>query len=204
MVSSLLPPSSSPSSPPPSSSQDSVRLLAVEACSAIASLLNKDDIEQLVVPTLNAASKVYQMEYCHFGPRLITTNYSTLQDKSWRVRYMMADKFTEVRLGLNLWKFTDWALYSQLGSVWAVFWVDICRDNGELLFLVCMPTCGSKDVMLIIACCHGDMMMSSTQLQGAVGQELTKTNLVHAFASLLKDPEAEVRAAASNRLRGGL
>ena len=36
----------------------------------------------------------------------------------------------------------------------------------------------------------------------AVGQQLTKVNLVHAFASLLKDPEAEVRAAASNRLRG--
>ncbi len=40
------------------------------------------------------------------------------------------------------------------------------------------------------------------QLQQALGEQLTKTTLVHAFASLLKDPEAEVRAAASNRLRG--
>ena len=35
-----------------------------------------------------------------------------------------------------------------------------------------------------------------------MGEQLTKINLVHNFASLLKDPEAEVRAAASNRLRG--
>ena len=43
---------------------------------------------------------------------------------------------------------------------------------------------------------------SSYQLQTAVGPELTKTSLVHAFASLLKDPEAEVRASACNRLKG--
>ena len=50
------------------------------------------------------------------------------EDKSWRVRYMVADKFTE--------------------------------------------------------------------LQAAVGKDITKTDLVPAFQSLLKDCEAEVRAAA--------
>ena len=55
--------------------QDSVRLLAVEACVSIASLLPSEDTEQLVMPTLRQAS----------------------EDKSWRVRYMVADKFTEVR-----------------------------------------------------------------------------------------------------------
>ena len=54
--------------------QDSVRLLAVEACSAIANLLEKVDVEALIMPTLNSAAK----------------------DKSWRVRYMVADKFCEV------------------------------------------------------------------------------------------------------------
>ena len=54
--------------------QDSVRLLAVEACGAIAGLLDSGDTDRLVMPTLNAATK----------------------DKSWRVRYMVADKFTEV------------------------------------------------------------------------------------------------------------
>ncbi len=54
--------------------QDSVRLLAVEACAMIASLLPQEDVETLVMPTLRKAA----------------------EDKSWRVRYMVADKFTEV------------------------------------------------------------------------------------------------------------
>lgn len=54
--------------------QDSVRLLAVEACVSIASLLQQEDVEQLVMPTLRQCTN----------------------DNSWRVRYMVADKFTEV------------------------------------------------------------------------------------------------------------
>nr|BAH72359.1 ACYPI002758 [Acyrthosiphon pisum] len=54
--------------------QDSVRLLAIEACVSIASLLTHEDVNDLVMPTL----------------RLCTS------DSSWRVRYMVADKFTEV------------------------------------------------------------------------------------------------------------
>lgn len=55
--------------------QDSVRLLAVEACVSIATLLPQEDLETLVMPTLRQAA----------------------EDKSWRVRYMVADKFSEVR-----------------------------------------------------------------------------------------------------------
>ena len=51
-----------------------MRLLAVEACVSIATLLGHEDIEQYVMPTLRQAA----------------------EDKSWRVRYMVADKFTEV------------------------------------------------------------------------------------------------------------
>lgn len=90
--------------------KDSVRLLAVEACVSIASLLPQEDTEQLLMPTLRQSS----------------------EDKSWRVRYMVADKFTD--------------------------------------------------------------------LQKAVGPEVTKTDLVPAFQSLLKDCEAEVRAAAANKV----
>jgi serine/threonine-protein phosphatase 2A regulatory subunit A len=46
--------------------QDSVRLLAVEACVSIAALLQNDDIEQHVMPVLRSAA----------------------EDKSWRVRYI--------------------------------------------------------------------------------------------------------------------
>ncbi|XP_046608229.1 serine/threonine-protein phosphatase 2A 65 kDa regulatory subunit A alpha isoform isoform X2 [Neodiprion virginianus] len=92
-------------------SSDSVRLLAVEACVSIATLLQQEDVEQLVMPTLRRCTG----------------------DTSWRVRYMVADKFTD--------------------------------------------------------------------LQKAVGQEITKTDLVPAFQALLKDTEAEVRAAAANKVR---
>ncbi|KAK2510423.1 Ppp2r1a [Columba guinea] len=60
---------------------DSVRLLAVEACVSIAQLLPQEELEPLVMPTLRQAA----------------------EDKSWRVRYMVADKFTEcpeVRLNI--------------------------------------------------------------------------------------------------------
>ena len=51
-----------------------MRLLAVEACASMAALLPSEDTEQLVMPTLREAAN----------------------DKSWRVRYMVADKFSEV------------------------------------------------------------------------------------------------------------
>lgn len=46
----------------------------MEACVNIAQLLPQEDLESLVMPTLRQAA----------------------EDKSWRVRYMVADKFTEV------------------------------------------------------------------------------------------------------------
>merc|ERR1712198_757077 len=91
--------------------QDSVRLPAVEAGIAVAALLPSADVEQLIMPTLRQSA----------------------EDKSWRVRYMVADKFTE--------------------------------------------------------------------LQKAVGPEISKQDLVSAFQALLKDPEAEVRAAAAHKVR---
>ena len=55
--------------------QDSVRLLAVENCVAIAKMLTPEENVQHVLPTIRNAS----------------------QDKSWRVRYMVAKHFTAVR-----------------------------------------------------------------------------------------------------------
>lgn len=104
-----------------------MRLLAVENSSSIAELLSQDDTEKLVMPTVRDAAN----------------------DKSWRVRYMVADKFTEVKF-----------------------------------MLLC------------------DVLIFGLQLQKAVGPEITKTDLVPAFQSLLKDCEAEVRAASSGKVKG--
>ena len=55
-----------------------MRLLAEENCASIATLLNTADKEQLILPTLREAAN----------------------DKSWRVRYMVADKFVEVSFSI--------------------------------------------------------------------------------------------------------
>lgn len=90
--------------------QDSVRLLAVDSCVAIAKLLPNEDIE-IVMQTWRQCA----------------------EDKSWRVRYMVAEKFTD--------------------------------------------------------------------MQTAVGLEITKNDLVPAFCSLLKDCEAEVRSASAHKVK---
>jgi serine/threonine-protein phosphatase 2A regulatory subunit A len=54
--------------------QDSVRLLAVEGCVAIAATLDREDAVALVLPIVQVC----------------------VADKSWRVRYMVADQFTNL------------------------------------------------------------------------------------------------------------
>jgi len=55
--------------------QDSVRLLSVDGCVVIAELLSESDCEQHVVKSIKSAA----------------------QDKSWRVRYMLGDKFVKLQ-----------------------------------------------------------------------------------------------------------
>jgi len=93
--------------------QDSVRLLAVENCVALATLLkDKEELNKFILPTVRACA----------------------EDKSWRVRYMVAENF--------------------------------CK------------------------------------LSEAFGVEVTKAEMVTAFAKLLKDTEAEVRTAAASKVTG--
>lgn len=54
--------------------QDSVRLLAIEAGIAMANLFRHEDLEQQMMQTLRSAT----------------------EDKSWRVRYVVADKMVDV------------------------------------------------------------------------------------------------------------
>ena len=54
-----------------------MRLLAVEACVSISSLLQTEDVEQLVMPTLRQCA----------------------EDKSWRVRWVVEDEMDQ-----NKWK----------------------------------------------------------------------------------------------------
>jgi len=75
-----------------------VRLLAEENCASIATLLSSADKEQLILPTLREAAN----------------------DKSWRVRYMVADKFVEVSTPpLLIWVYCAVCVYDHiLDTVW--------------------------------------------------------------------------------------
>ena len=45
----------------------------MEACASIASVLEKEEVEQLVVPTLNSAAKVHSFPCAVFESQAVTT-----------------------------------------------------------------------------------------------------------------------------------
>lgn len=70
-----------------------MRLLAVEGCISIASLLAEEQRKELIKPVL----------------------INLIEDKSWRVRYMVAEKFTDVGSFVlidNIWSFRKLVLES--------------------------------------------------------------------------------------------
>jgi len=70
----------------------------VEAGVSIATLLPQEDLEALVMPTLRQAA----------------------EDKSWRVRYMVADKFSEVgTYETHIWPLSTFPL--RLETKWMFF-----------------------------------------------------------------------------------
>ena len=70
--------------------QDSVRLLTVGACVEIAKILKTEDIEN------DVSSGVINMSHNDWV-QLAPILKNLTEDKSWRVRYMVADKFVELQ-----------------------------------------------------------------------------------------------------------
>ena len=93
------------------------------------------------------------------------------EDKSWRVRYMVADKFTELQVTI---------------------------DQSELSIYISQPI---RTRHLYFSTNQSSILIFLHQWQAAVGKDITKTDLVPAFQSLLKDCEAEVRAAAAHKVK---
>lgn len=75
----------------------------------MAELLQQEDVEQLVMPTLRQCA----------------------EDKSWRVRYMVADKFTELQkaVGPEISK-------QDLVSAFQVIFIAAVNFFNEMLFIV--------------------------------------------------------------------
>ena len=79
--------------------QDSVRLLTVGACVEIAKILSNEDIQEHVRFHL---FMITGKQWFQLAPVLKTLT----EDKSWRVRYMVADKIVELQdaIGVELTK----------------------------------------------------------------------------------------------------
>ena len=74
---------------------------------SIAGLLSHEDTDALIMPTMRGCA----------------------QDKSWRVRYMVADKFTEVSLSVNFVKTSNMKnIYSYVDFV---FGMHLCMHRAN-------------------------------------------------------------------------
>ncbi|KOB66402.1 Protein phosphatase 2 regulatory subunit A alpha isoform [Operophtera brumata] len=138
--------------------QDSVRLLAAEACAAVAALLPPEDMEQLVMPTVRARAG----------------------DTSWRVRYMVADKGSRGRCRKGM-------LFVELQKAMCH---ELARSDLTQIFQALLK---DKEAEVRAA--------AAGKLQQAVCHELARSDLTQIFQALLKDTEAEVRAAAAGKLQ---
>uniref|UniRef100_A0A8C2WWM3 Protein phosphatase 2, regulatory subunit A, beta a n=1 Tax=Cyclopterus lumpus TaxID=8103 RepID=A0A8C2WWM3_CYCLU len=140
-----------------SDEQDSVRLLAVEACVSIATLLPQEDLESLVMPTLRQAA----------------------EDKSWRVRYMVADKFSETFVSLQMY-----LCFNCIHSVLTIWLSDLC-----LLCPVSEQELVSDTNQHVKSALASVIMGLSTIL----GKDNTIEHLLPLFLAQLKDECPEVR-----------
>ncbi|XP_046554169.1 serine/threonine-protein phosphatase 2A 65 kDa regulatory subunit A alpha isoform-like isoform X1 [Haliotis rubra] len=165
--------------------QDSVRLLAVEACVSIASLLPPDDTEQLVMPTLRQAA----------------------EDKSWRVRYMVADKFTDLQKAVGP-EITKNDLVPAFQSLLKDCEAEVRAASAHKVKDFCQnlsPDVRENIIMTNILPCVKDLVSDANQhvksalasvimgLSPILGKDNTIEHLLPLFLSQLKDECPEVR-----------
>ncbi|RCN40664.1 HEAT repeat protein [Ancylostoma caninum] len=131
--------------------QDSVRLLAVEGCIAMAGLLSEDSRRDLVRPVLSGL----------------------IDDKSWRVRFMVAEKLTECILAAFC------AILKKSARESAIL-------NNILPVVKELVTDPNQHVKTELA----GVIMGLAPL---VGKENTISQLLPIYMQLLKDSTAEVR-----------
>ena len=131
--------------------QDSVRLLAIESCLGVGKLLSDADNHETVLPIVRAVSR----------------------DKSWRVRYVVAEHFC--------------ALVERLG-------VDVTRVEMVPTFVALLQD-GEAEVRTAAA-------FNSTSFAGMLLQETVLTHLLPCYSELSSDSSPHVRAAVASVIVG--
>ena len=168
-----------------SDDQDSVRLLTVDACYNIAQLLPAAEKESMSIPALTTAA----------------------QDKSWRVRYMVAEKMVELQSALG----EDLTL-SQLVPMFAALLKDVEAEvktaAGKKVQLFCenLPKASQEEVIMgTLLPCVKDLVIDpnmhvKSALAGVImgiapliGKDNTIEHLLPLFLTMLKDEFPDVR-----------
>jgi len=169
--------------------QDSVRLLAVDNCVKLAQLLGDDDRSTFVVPTVRASAG----------------------DKSWRVRYCAAEKFSELAtaLGPGITRADLVALFVRL----------LKDSEAEVRGVAAKQVTGVAEagvpvdlILSQILPCVEELAADASQhvrtslagvimgLAPPVGREVTIEKLVPLYLQLLKDEFPDVRLAIIGKL----
>lgn len=172
--------------------QDSVRLLAVEAAVSVAKLLSAQEKETLMMPTLR----------------------QSWQDKSWRVRYMVADKFVPLQeaLGQDIAKVDLIPAFVKLLKDQEAE-VRTAAAHGVPDFCANLSDDVREDTTLtLVLPCVRDLSVDANQhvraalaskimcLAPVLGKENTIKELLPLFLTLLKDEFPEVRLNIISRL----
>ncbi|KAJ1352576.1 hypothetical protein KIN20_008962 [Parelaphostrongylus tenuis] len=172
--------------------QDSVRSLAVEGCIAMAGLLNEDNRRDLVRPILAGL----------------------MDDKSWRVRFMVAEKLTEIQEAVgeemtltelvpaftNLLKDPEVEVRGVAARKLNTFCANLKKSTREAVIL--------NNITPVVKELISDPNQHvKTELAGVilglaplVGKENTIAQLLPIYMQLLKDSTAEVRLNVINSL----
>ncbi|TRY84876.1 hypothetical protein DNTS_017992 [Danionella cerebrum] len=165
--------------------KDSVRLLAVEAGVSIATLLPQEDLEALVMPTLRQAA----------------------EDKSWRVRYMVADKFSELQKAVgpeitkndlvpafqSLLKDCEAEVRAAAANKVKVFCENLPEDSRETIIMTHILPCVKElvsDTNQHVKSALASVIMG---LSTILGKDNTVEHLLPLFLAQLKDECPEVR-----------
>eukprot|EP00850_Spirogloea_muscicola_P022421 SM000293S10922 [mRNA] locus=s293:9990:14172:- [translate_table: standard] len=169
--------------------QDSVRLLAVEDCSAIGKLLDKQDCVASVLPVIINFSQARRM--CPTG------------DKSWRVRYMVANQLYElcetvgpdvartelVPAYVRLLRDTEAEVRIAAAGKVTKFCSIVSSQQAIQTILPCVKQL-STDTSQHVRAALASVIMGMAPL---LGKEATIEQLLPIFLALLKDEFPDVR-----------
>ncbi|GJN40262.1 hypothetical protein PR202_gb29451 [Eleusine coracana subsp. coracana] len=195
--------------------QDSVRLLAVEGCAALGKLLEPQDCVAHILPVIVNFSQVhcslqtYILE--NIGLHLFQGCSLTYIDKSWRVRYMVANQLYELCEAVGP-EPTRYLFFALLLADLVPAYVRLLRDNEAEVRIAaagkvtkfCRILSPQLAIQHILPCVKDLSSDSSQHVRSALasvimgmapvlGKDATIEQLLPIFLSLLKDEFPDVR-----------